>query len=108
MADAGQLGGLVLVGEQAEALDVAVGAGLQALDHVGPTVLAEQVRVAALQLQVFGHRDPAADLGDRDDLAVLGLEDREQPRLLDQPGEPDRVACEAEPQPSGQGTKTWM
>ena len=47
--------------EQAELADVAVGAGLQPLDDLRVAVLAEQVGVAALQLQVLGDRDLAAD-----------------------------------------------
>ena len=42
--------------------------------------VAEQVREAALRLQVLLDRHLAADLRDADDLAVLGLEDREEAR----------------------------
>ncbi len=50
-----------------------------------------------LRPQVVLDRHLPADRRDAGDLAVLGLEDREQARLLGEPGEPDRVCRGAAP-----------
>jgi hypothetical protein len=98
---------LVVVVEQAEAARCCgPRQGLDAGDHVGARLRLEQVREALLQAQVLLDRALAADLRDPGDLAVAGLEDREDARLLRQPRDLDRVARVAVPQPSGQGTKT--
>ena len=57
----------------------------------GRPVVAEEVGVAPLRPQVVLDRDLAPDPGHLGDLAVLGLEDREEPALLGQPGQPDGV-----------------
>jgi hypothetical protein len=57
-----------------------------------------------LRPQVLVHRHAAADLGDRGDLAVFGLEHREDAGLARQPRQ-RMVSWLAAPQPSGQGTR---
>src|ERR1700692_4043141 len=51
----------------------------------------EQMRKAALQFQIFLHRNLAADLAYLRDLAVLGLEDRIEAALDRKPRQPDGV-----------------
>ena len=52
-----KVGAVARIAGQAEAADVAVRDRLYALDHIGPGWIAEEMRVAALRLQVFLDRD---------------------------------------------------
>src|SRR4051812_29288954 len=81
-----------LLVDQVEALDVAVGARLELVDDVLARPLAEQVRVAPLELQVLLDGHTVTNLVRPGDLPVLGLEDREHPALHGQPSNLHRIA----------------
>ncbi len=82
--------------QQTEPGDVAVGDSLDGRDDVGSRRI-EQVRVAALQLQVVLDGLFRADGRYAHDVAVFGFEDREQPGLLGQPCNADGVGGRAGP-----------
>ena len=67
--------------------------------------VAEQVRVAALQLQVLLDRHRRRIFETPTTSPSLCLEDREQPGLLGQPRDPDRVARGASPSRAGRARR---
>ena len=83
--------------EKSESFDVAVGASLHLRDDFVAPLGLEEVREALLRAQVVLDRHLPADLRDRHDVAVLGLEDGEQPALGGEPSDLDRVARVAAP-----------
>ena len=75
--------------------------------HLGTRMLAEQMGEAALRLQVFLHRNLPTHLQHTGDFAMLGLEHGNMPLSLARRAM-RIVSYDAVPQPSGQGTNSWM
>src|SRR5438128_10234656 len=74
-----------------KAFDIAIGNRLDRRDAHGVWRLSEQMCEALLQLQILSDGYLPADLGMARDLAMLGLEQREQPGLDGEACNLDRV-----------------